>query len=112
MSDETIPGAGVPPPPPVFTPVAPAPPAKTKVKTTVRRQAVVVKTDPVTDVKTTTDVITDVVVDETPATATLAAPYAYYDDDGKLNSWAAGQVLVDADEIASLIERGAIFTAE
>lgn len=98
---------------PVTTDVTTPPPApKTAKARTQRVQAVVTKTDPVTTVVTTTDVITETVLEALPASATLAAPYAFYDDDGERHSWAAGQVLVDPDEIAMLLDRGALFTPE
>lgn len=108
-SDEVPATATAPPdaPPPDAPPLAPKARKPTK-----RTQATVTKTDPVTDVATTSDVIDQVELDELPATATLAAPYAFYDDDGALHSWAAGHVLVDADEIAMLMDRGALFTPE
>ena len=48
--------------------------------------------------------------EQIPASVTLAAPYAYYDDSDVLRSWAAGQVVADASDVSLLIERGAIFT--
>ena len=77
----------------------------------VRRQRDVLVTDPATDTSTLTAVILDEDATDLPQTATLAAPYGFYDDDGSYLSWAAGQVLTDAAEIAMLIERGAVFTA-
>ena len=60
------------------------------------------------------ETITDTVVVETeidalPVSAKLAAPYAFYDDDSKLHSWAAGQIVTDHAEIELLVARGAIF---
>ena len=78
----------------------------------VRRQKVEVVTDVVTDQKTTRDVLTDEDVEALPASVKVAAPYAFYDDNGKLHSWAAGQVLDDAEEIAILVDRGVIFEAD
>lgn len=41
------------------------------------------------------------------AEVVLAAPYAYYDADGVLNSWHPGQKVTDPTIIAVLIARGA-----
>lgn len=89
--------------------VDPEPPASTRKK---RTQKTVQTVDPVTANVTTTDVLGEVILDALPASATLAAPYAFYDDAGTMHSWAAGQMLVDADEIAMLLDRGALFTPE
>lgn len=42
----------------------------------------------------------------TPKRIRLTAPHAYYTDGNELRAWADGQV-VDGDEAAHLIERGA-----
>ena len=91
-------------------PAPPAPPAAKK--TRVRRQAIATTTDPATDVKTVSAVVTDAEADAPPASATLACPFGYYDDDGAAHWWHAGQVVTDVAEIADLIERGAIFAAD
>lgn len=89
---------------------APRPPAKRaggKVRTQVQRTVV----DPATtSTRKTTDVDEDE-VDELPTKVTLAAPYAYYDDENVLHSWGQGRVVEDPDEIALLVARGAIFEA-
>ncbi|NMM21837.1 MAG: hypothetical protein HHJ15_18110 [Rhodoferax sp.] len=59
--------------------------------------------------------ITTVVTDDVeamPVRVTLASPYAFYDDAGALQSWAAGQVVDDSVVIAVLVDSGAIFEAE
>ncbi|QOR55276.1 MAG: hypothetical protein SHS37scaffold220_45 [Phage 67_12] len=103
MSDDTNHAA------PEFVPVPNAPPAAKHKK---RTQTTVKTVDPVTSNVTISDVLGEVDLDAVPASATLAAPYAFYDDEGAMHSWAAGQVLVDPDEIAMLLDRGALFTAE
>jgi hypothetical protein len=101
-------------PPPVFQPVAPAPPKAPKPtgKTSIRTKADAVVTDIVTGVKTMTETIVEKVLDSQPVKVTLAAPHAFYDEAGKLFSWAAGQVVEDADEVKLLIERGALILEE
>lgn len=100
-----------PAPPAPDVPVVAAKPGK-KGKTTVRTEVKKPVVDVVTaETKTKTDV-EDTEVDELPAKITLAAPYAFYDDDGELQSWLAGSVVEDPDTIALLIGRGAIIKAE
>lgn len=41
----------------------------------------------------------------------LSAPYAFYDDDEKLHSWAAGETVKDAESIQILIDRRAPIVA-
>lgn len=111
-----------PPPPPVFTPVAPAPPKAPKAtpktpvpaagKTTLRTKVDAVVTDVVTGVQTLTETVTEKVLDSMPVQVTLAAPHAFYDEAGKLFSWAAGQVVDAADEVELLVKRGALFLEE
>lgn len=95
---------------PLTAPVDSAPVAKGK--RTVRRQV----TAKVVDAANTTTVETTKVVDtdeaELPPSVKLAAPYAFYDDDGQLHSWLQGSEISDADTIALLVDRGAIFEAE
>lgn len=86
---------------------APAPKGKRTLRTQVQQSSVLAAT---AETVTTTDV-QDKEVDELPASVKLAAPYAFYDDEGALHSWPQGFVAVDAAEIALLIERGAIFEA-
>ncbi len=46
--------------------------------------------------------------DETaPAQVVLAAPFAYFDEDGALQSWQPGFIETDAAKVADLISRGA-----
>lgn len=94
-------------------PAAPAAPAPgPKGKRAVRRQVTTQVVDPAT---TSTVQKTDVVDTEEadlPARVTLAAPYAFYDDENVLHSWLAGSVVEDAGDIALLIDRGAVFEAE
>ena len=40
-----------------------------------------------------------------PVEVTLASPFAFYDDDNALHTWAAGFVESDVQNIALLIER-------
>lgn len=47
--------------------------------------------------------------DELPESVTLAAPYAFYDDNGALHNWHQGQVVTDPEQVALLISRGVIF---
>lgn len=99
--------------PPLAPPAPPPAPEPTAAKKTrVRRQAIATTTDPATDVKTVSAVVTDAEADAPPASATLACPFGYYDDDGAAHWWHAGQVVTDVAEIADLIERGAIFAAD
>lgn len=42
-----------------------------------------------------------------PTKIRLTCPYGFYDDDGKLHMWQAGQEVTDADEIKTLINGGA-----
>ena len=56
--------------------------------------------------------VVEVEVAEVPASVTLDAPYGFYDDDQTYRFWSAGQVVTDSNEIALLIERGAVFKAE
>lgn len=83
-----------------------------KGKRNVRRQV----TTNVVDAATTGTVKKTNVVDsdeaELPARVTLAAPYAFYDDENVLHSWLAGSVVEDPAEIAVLVDRGAVFEAE
>lgn len=88
-----------------------APVAKSE-KRTVRRQSRVDKTDPVTAVTVTQTVVKDEEADALPSSVKMAAPYAFYEDDGSLRSWSAGQIIEDAEEIALLVVRGAVFEAE
>ena len=91
---------------PVPAPVAPV------VKTKVRHQRQKQVTSIVTAEEQTETEITDDDVDVMPASLTLAAPYAFYDDAGEMHQWLAGQTVSDATEIALLVDRGAIFKAE
>lgn len=47
--------------------------------------------------------------DELPESVTLAAPHAFYDDNGALHNWHQGQVVTDPEQVALLISRGVIF---
>jgi ALTTAQ repeat len=91
--------------------VAPVNPTK-KAKATVRTQVKKPVVNVVTAETTTKTDVEDTEVDELPAKITLAAPYAFYDDDGKLHSWLEGSVVEDSDTIALLIGRGVILKAE
>lgn len=88
---------------------APAPAAKGK--RTVRTQVNETSVLATTAETVTTTAVQDTQVDELPASVTLAAPYAFYDDEGALRSWGQGRVVDDPAEIALLVERGAIFEA-
>lgn len=92
-------------------PATPAPPAA-RGKRAVRRQI----TTQVVDAVTTSTVPQTTVVDteeaELPSRVTLAAPYAFYDEENVLHSWLAGSVVEDPAEIAVLVDRGAVFAAE
>jgi hypothetical protein len=88
-----------------------AKPAK-KGKATVRTEVKKPVVDVVTAETTTKTDVEDTEVDELPAKITLAAPYAFYDDEGKLQSWLEGSVVEDADTISLLIDRGVILKAE
>lgn len=44
---------------------------------------------------------------DTPKRIKLSSPYGYYDDDGVFHNWVAGHETGDADEIATLVGRGA-----
>ena len=48
-------------------------------------------------------------LDELPESVTLAAPHAFYDDNGALHNWHQGQIVTDPEQIALLISRGVIF---
>jgi hypothetical protein len=96
---------------PVVVDPVPAPVAPT-VKTKVRHQRQKQVTSIVTAEELTETEITDDDVDVLPASLTLAAPYAFYDDAGAMHQWLAGQTVADATEIALLVDRGAIFKAE
>jgi len=74
----------------------------------VRRQAIATVVNPMTAESSVQAQINEDDLPELPKQIKLAAPYAFYDDDGKLHSWAAGAIVTDADEIATLIERGAL----
>lgn len=91
--------------------LAPAKPAK-KGKATVRTEVKKPVVDAVTAETTIKTDVEDSEVDELPAKITLAAPYAFYDDDGKLQSWLEGSVVDDADTIALLIGRGVVIRAD
>lgn len=109
---ETVTGAAAAPAEAPATPVEPAePPVPTSKgkKPTIRREGKATRVIPASAETVTDAVVTDTEVDALPASATLAAPYAFYDDDSKLHSWAAGQVISDPNELALLVERGAIF---
>lgn len=84
-------------------------PAATK---TVRHQRKKSSVNTVSAETEVTTVVTDDEAVELPASVKLASPYAFYDDAGELQSWAAGQVVEDAAVIALLVDRGAIFEAE
>jgi hypothetical protein len=43
-----------------------------------------------------------------PSKIQLTAPHAYYEDDGTLKAWQQGQVIDDPDEVAHLVDRGAL----
>lgn len=86
---------------------APAPKGKRTVRTQVKETSVLATTAE----KVTTTAVQNTEVDELPARVVLAAPYAFYDDDGALRSWGQGRVVEDPAEIALLIDRGAIFEA-
>jgi hypothetical protein len=45
--------------------------------------------------------------DALPDEVTLLRPYAFYDEDNTLHSWSDGQVVKDADQIKTLLDRGA-----
>lgn len=118
--DQSAPAEAAPASPaPVADPVAPVPPAddpapaaSTKKPRRVRRQEKVVQRDLATGQDSVVAAVTDEELAEAPTKVTLAAPYGFYEDDGALRSWAQGQQVEDPDEIALLIERGAIFTSE
>lgn len=74
----------------------------------VRRQQRVTTMNPVSALPQTATVVVDGVEDE-PTSVTLAAPYGFYDDNGVLQFWAAGQTVTDAEQIALLISVGAVF---
>lgn len=95
-------------------PDAPVPAAKSakKAKATVRTEVKKPLVDAITAEYTIKTDVEDSEVDELPAKITLAAPYAFYDDEGKLQSWLEGSVVEDADTIALLIGRGVILRAE
>lgn len=90
-----------------------APPEATKPsgKKTTRRQRSATRAQ-LDGTELTDTTVTEEGVATLPATVTLACPFAYYDDAGDLHSWGAGRVVTDADEIADLAARGAIFEAE
>jgi hypothetical protein len=90
-------------------PVAAEPP---KGKTKVRRQSQVKTMNVVTAEEVTKTEVTEEEADDLPKSVKLAAPYAFYEDDGALRSWAAGQTVEDPAEITVLVERGALFEAE
>lgn len=92
-------------------PVVATKPAK-KGKATVRTEVKKPVVDVVTAETTTKTDVEDTEVEELPAKITLAAPYAFYDDDNQLQSWLEGSVVEDPETIALLIERGAIIKAE
>ncbi len=46
---------------------------------------------------------------ELPAHVKMKTPYAYYEDGGRLRSWAEGEMVTDPSEIALLVERKAPF---
>ena len=50
--------------------------------------------------------------DALPESVKLASPFGYYDDDGTGHFWSAGHVSTDPEEIALLVEHGALFEAE
>lgn len=112
---ETSPASAAPAAPPV-DPIPPAtdtaPAADIKKPRRVRRQEKVVQRDLATGKDSVVAAVTDEDLAEAPTKVTLAAPYGFYEDDGALRSWAQGQQVEDPDEIALLIERGAIFTSE
>lgn len=56
--------------------------------------------------------VVEVEVAELPASVTLDAPHGFYEEDQTYRFWAADQVVTDSNEIALLIERGAVFKAE
>lgn len=46
--------------------------------------------------------------DSLPESVTLAAPYAYFEEDGETaNYWSENQVVTDPDQIRDLMTRGA-----
>lgn len=91
-------------------PTPPAPPvAKTR---TVRRQVTTPVINPVTSLVADVTKIIDTDEAECPVSVTLAAPYAFYDDDGVLHSWGQGCVVSDPADIACLVDRGVIFLPE
>ena len=98
---------------PEASPVVVAPvevaPSVTKTVRHQRKQSAVNTLSAETEITT---VVTDDESAELPASVKLASPYAFYDDAGALQSWAAGQVVDDAAVIALLVDRGAIFEAE
>lgn len=83
----------------------PAPAAKPRMRREGKATTVVLSTAETI----TTPVILEVELDALPVSAKLAAPYAFYDDENQLHSWAAGQIVTDHAELALLVGRGAIF---
>ena len=77
-----------------------------------RRQKSAVVTNPMTGLSTVDSVVTEDDSPELPSKVTLAAPYGYYDEENQLKFWPQGYVTENPDEIALLVERGAIFTSE
>lgn len=49
----------------------------------------------------------DPAADKQPDTITLAAPYAFYEEDGTFRTWQCGHVVTDPEHIALLMERKA-----
>lgn len=82
--------------------------AEARIKPTIRRQSEKTVINLVTALPESETVIIETEEDQ-PAEITLAAPYAYYDENGVLQSWSAGQIVKDAAQITLLISRGAVF---
>ena len=83
-------------------------PAQGKKRTRAVVQTPVVLTDPATGFTTEAAMVDAVELDAPPASITLAAPYGFIDEDGKLHMWHDAQVIDDADEIAFLLGRGVL----
>lgn len=75
-----------------------------KIRTEVKKKVV----DVVSGTTSTVTEVEDTDVDELPSKIQLAAPYAFYDDEGKLHSWLEGSEVTDSSTIALLIGRGAV----
>lgn len=94
-------------------PAAPAVAQPVKGSTKIRRQKQVTTVNTLTAESVTKIEVVESEDAELPKSVKLAAPYAFYEDEGgALRTWAAGQTVEDPAEIAILVERGALFEAE